>query len=186
MYHHAFPRCTVIGSVKPVPFKGLINASIPEKCNSCANMFEGGCVRAVDPIQHYMALDHGPCHVTGPTHPILSESDFFKGKVTIPAKCNTCQYLHIDRVRGFFCNFEREIWGDLPRSLDWGNMETESAIPVPKSKSAVLIEMMQAVYIGETQAIKIFRQAYPNATLNEARNAYAEVLARLKHISSNH
>ena len=185
MYRQAFPRCTVIGSVKPVPFKGLIKASIPEKCDRCANMFEGGCVRAA-PIQHYMALDHGPCPIKGPTHPIICESDFFKGKVTIPAKCNTCQYLHIDRMRGFFCDFEREIWGDLPRSLDWGNMETESAIPAPKSRNTVLFEMMQAVSTGEIQAIKIFQQAYPDATLNEARDAYAEVLARLKHISSKH
>jgi hypothetical protein len=180
MYRTAFPRCTVVGPVEPVPYSHFISGAVPRKCRTCEHLFEGGCRRAIEQVQGYLSLDHGPCPVKGPTDPVLVETTHFKSKVYVPSKCERCPNLELDRIRGFVCNLDRERWGAFPRTLDWGSWSPEHPNLGLKSGRSVTHEVIQAVAEGsEVQAIKAFRSSHPDATFREARDAYAELLAQL-------
>jgi len=181
MFRQVLPRCTVTGPVDPVPYSHLINGAIPRKCGACKNLFEGGCRRAFEQVEHYLALDHGACPVKGPTNPVQVETEFFVSKVQVPEKCSTCRHLKLDPPWGFVCNFEHERWGDFPRTLDWGAWSPEHPNLGLKSGRSITPEMLNAVAIRqEALAIKVFRATHTDATFHEAREAYAELLAKLE------
>ena len=139
-------------------------------------MFEGGCLRAVEQVKGYLALDHGPCPVKGDTKPLLHETKYMTSKVYVPTKCATCRYLGFSSSYGFVCEFEAERWGQSRRTLDWGtwspehpNLGLSTGRPVPP-------EMLQAVQANkEADGIKAFRDAFPDSTIREARDAFAEL-----------
>lgn len=185
MYRQAFPRCTVIGSVKPVPYFHFIETTIPEKCSRCENLFEGCCVRAIDQVQNYLPLDYGPCPVKGSAHPVQIEASPSTSKFFVPAKCTTCQYFQYDETHGIICKFYSKIGASLG-SLDWTGWEPDYPNIGLSNQRVVSPEMMLAVATEkEVSAIKIFRQEYPGVSIREARDAYAELLAQLKHIQEN-
>jgi hypothetical protein len=126
MYRRAFPRCTVEGSLEPVPFSHLgLEGAIPAKCSTCSHLFEGECRRALEATQGNLALDHGPCPVAGTTQPVRVETPFYASKVFVPEKCRACRHLELDGVRGFLCTLDADRWGDFPRELDWGSWSPE-------------------------------------------------------------
>lgn len=134
----------------------------------------------MEQIQGYLALDHGPCPIKGPTEPVLVDTPYYTSKVYVPSKCQSCRYLELDRIRGFVCNYEWERWGSFPRALDWGLWNPEHPNLGLKSGHSVPVEFIQAVQDqNEAQAIKVFRAAHPDATFREARDAYAELLPKL-------
>jgi hypothetical protein len=181
MYRNVFPRCTVIGSVDPVPFGHFgFTGAIPSKCNTCIHLLEGDCTRAIEQVRKYLSLDHGPCPVKGPTDPVLVENEDYKSKVYIPSKCQSCTYLKLDGVRDFVCNFEHELWGAFPRTLDWGCWSPEHPNLGLESQRSLTLEVIEAVVArNEASAIKAFRSSHPDATFKEAREAYAELLTQL-------
>lgn len=126
MYLRSFPRCTISGSVDPVPFKHMgQEGAVPKKCSECQCLFEGECLRAADQGKGFLALDHGPCPVKGETTPVLFDNRYFQSKVAAPAKCGSCSFLSISVHEGFTCTFEQEKWGAFPRELDWGDWSPE-------------------------------------------------------------
>jgi hypothetical protein len=180
MYRTVLPRCTVVGSVEPVPYSHFMNGAVPSKCRTCAHLFEGGCRRALEQVGKYLALDHGPCPVRGPTNPVVVETEHYTSKVLVPAKCERCRYLELEKVRGFVCNFERERWGAFPRTLDWGAWSPEHPNIGLKSGRSVSQEVLRAVAARrEVEAIKAFRAAHRDVTHKEAREAYAELLEQV-------
>ncbi len=181
MYRTVLPRCTIFGSVEPVPYCHFLSGAVPNKCQHCKYLFEGSCRRAVDQVQNYLSLDHGPCPINGKTNPILVETQYYKSKVFVPEKCCSCKHLELDRIRGFVCNFERERWGHFPRTLDWGAWTPEQPNIGLESGRSVSLEVLQAVAAkNEVHAIKAFRTSHPEVTLREARDAYSELLAQLE------
>lgn len=180
MYRTVFPRCTVPGSFEPEPYSHLINGAVPRKCRECDHLFEGSCRRAMAQVQGYLSLDHGPCPIKGPTDPVLVETQHYLSKVYVPSKCRTCRNLLLDSIQGFVCNLEREKWGSFPRALDWGSWSPEHPNLGLQSGRSVSVEVLQAVSErNEVGAIKAFRAVHRDATLKEAREAYAELLAKV-------
>lgn len=179
MYRTVIPRCTVAGPVDPVPYNHFMSGAIPRKCTSCAQSFEGGCRRAMDQVQGYLALDHGPCNVNGPTEPVLVETAYYKSTVYVPAKCEHCINLHLDRTHGFVCNLDRLVWGAFPRTLDWGVWSPSHPNIGIKSGRSLTIQMLEAIAAREeVPFIRAFRASHGNASLREARDAYAELVAK--------
>lgn len=159
----------------------LSTGSIPRKCASCRFFFEGECTRAVDQGLAYLALDHGPCPVLGDTTPTAVDTGRPLGTVAIPAKCRTSEHLETSPWRSFTCGFERERWGDLPRTLDWGGWSPELPNLGLASSRPVSVAVLRAVVAGnEAEAVRAFRADFPEATFAEARSAFAELTERLK------
>ena len=157
-----------------------MSGAVPSKCGQCQHMFEGGCRRAMEQVQGYLALDHGPCPVKGPTNPVKVESKYYMSKVEVPAKCQSCSHLELDRIHGFVCNLDRVTWGAFPRTLDWGAWSPEFPNLGLQSGRSVPHEVLAAVKAGsETEAIKAFRAVHSDATIKEAREAYAELRIQL-------
>ena len=163
-----------------MPYSHFLNGAVPRKCRSCENLFEGSCLRAMEQVQGYLSLDHGPCPVQGPTNPVLVETAYYQSKVYVPSKCERCVHLELNSVRGFVCNLDREHWGAFPRTLDWGSWSPEHPNLGLQSGRSVTQEVLMAVANrNEVQAIKAFRSSHPDATIREARDAYAELVAQL-------
>lgn len=182
VHRRSFPACEVRGPVDPVPFShGASAGAVPRKCASCRFLFEGECVRAIDQVQGYLALDHGPCPVVGDTTPTPMAIGPPLGTVSIPTKCRTCQHLDASPVRGFTCRFERDRWGAFPRALDWGTWSPELPNLGLASGRPVSLTLLRAVAAGnEAEAVKAFRADVPDATFAEARAAFAELVERRK------
>jgi hypothetical protein len=78
------------------------------------------------------------------------------------------------------CNFEREKWGHFPRTLDWGSWSPEHPNLGLQSGRSVSVELLHAVHQkNEVSAIKAFRAEHRDASFKEAREAYAELLAKM-------
>jgi hypothetical protein len=177
MYRRSFPKCTVSGPVDPVPFNHLgLQGAIPRKCAGCKLMFEGECLRGAEQVKGYLDLDHGPCPVKGETRPVLHETAHMKSKVHVPKKCATCVHLQFSLSSGFLCGFEPAKWGEFPRALDWGAWSPDHPNLGLRSGRSVPLEMLQAVRAGDEAAgVRAFRDAFPDSTIREARDAYAEL-----------
>ncbi|MDQ1817127.1 hypothetical protein RBA41_27855 [Massilia sp. CCM 9210] len=179
MYRTVIPHCTVAGPVDPVPYSHFISGAIPRKCDACKDMFEGGCVRAMDQVEGYLTLDHGPCPVKGPTHPVLVETEYYTSKVFVPAKCLRCLHLDLDRIRGFVCRRDSKTWGAFPRTLDWGAWRPDHPNLALQSGRSLTVEMLEAIVArDEVRWIKTFRASHADATIREARDAFAELVAK--------
>jgi hypothetical protein len=96
---------------------------IPKKCIECDLMFEGECRRNSDITGEYARLDYGKCKIEGITEPVSIEIDSSGYETFVPEKCEQCDHLKMDKYRGYICSFEKDIWGDFPRSLDWGSWQ---------------------------------------------------------------
>jgi hypothetical protein len=135
----------------------------------------------MEQTQRYLSLDHGPCPVKGPTNPALVDSLYYISKVYVPLKCLKCKHLLLDSIRGFVCNFERDRWGSFPRTLDWGLWSPEYPNLGLESGRSVSIDVIKAVQAcQEAEAIKAFRSVHKDATFKEARDAYAELSAKMR------
>lgn len=177
MLSRYFPRCPVSGPVDPpVPYGHLVSrGAIPTKCASCSNLFEGECTRE-SPTAGYMALDHGPCPVEGPTDPVFYEDRFITSKVEVPRKCATCASLKVDGIRGFICGRGPEVWGDFPRGLDWGSWApTRPTLVIPPSVQSSR-DLTDAAIQGDRSAfLRIFRSLNPNLPLDEGRRTFEDL-----------
>lgn len=182
MFRRAFPRCGVSGSVEPSPYNHLgLKGSIPVKCSTCALQLEGECTRAMDQTHGFLELDHGPCPITGDTHPVTVVTQWFESKVSVPAKCSTCRHLEVSRSRGFTCGFESERWGFFRRGLDWGSWSPELPNVGLSSRRRVSQEVLRAAVDGnEAEMVRAFRAEFPEASVSEARQAFAELRAQVE------
>lgn len=174
MYRKAFPRCTVDGPVEPVGFGHLgSKGAIPRKCTACRYSMEGSCTRAIEEVAGYLHLDHGPCPVPGATHPVEVPSGVKGGVITVPDKCLGCEHLEMMRL---VCNYQRERWGDFPRSLDWGDWQPELPNLGLMSGRRVSDELLRAVCDGnKVAAIKAFMAVNAGAMMHEGMAAYDEL-----------
>jgi len=181
MYRTSFPPCLVEGPVDPVPYGHLgLQGAVPRKCVTCSHLFEGSCTRAVDQVQDYSNLDHGPCRVDGPTDPVAYEDAFIRSKVAVPRKCATCVFLAHHPIRGFVCRQDEDRWGDLPRSLDWGAWVPERPVVGLSTGRHVSDALVDAVLDRhEAAAVRAFLDTNRGSTIKEARCAYAELLAKV-------
>ncbi len=181
MYRRSFPKCMIKGSFEPVPFSHMGSMGcVPKKCSLCKYLFEGECTRALKQVAGYLALDHGPCKIEGDTIPELIDSAYVTSKVYVPSKCKYCLFLSFDFIRGFYCNFEREKWGDFPRAVDWGNWSPELPNVGLESRKIVSIDLIKAVKEGkEAEAIKIFQEINKGTSIKEARDAFRELKEKL-------
>ena len=81
------------------------------------------------------------------------------------------------------CNYQRERWGDFPRTLDWGDWRPALPNLGLMSGRRVSDALLQAVCDGDkVAAIKAFMAVNAGAMMREGMDAYeelAEKLARL-------
>lgn len=106
-------ECPFGGDQSPVECKnGPLKYALPNKCLACKNRHEDRC-KAV--TNRYLRFDYGFCGIEGSKELV----DHPKAKRRIPAKCSTCQYLGEKHLYGFVCTKDAEIWGDIPRGLDY-------------------------------------------------------------------
>lgn len=88
--------------------------------------------------------------------------------------------MKLDPHHSFVCNLNHEQWGAFPRTLDWGSWSPVHPNRSLKNGRSVSQEVLLAVATqNEVQAIKAFRSSHADATLREARDAYAELLSQL-------
>jgi len=173
MLSRYFPRCPVDGPVEPaIPYAHLgSRGAVPYKCSSCEHLFEGECTR--EAARGYMALDHGPCPVDGPTDPVQYEDSFMISKVEVPRKCASCPSLQVDAIRGFTCKRNAETWGDFPRGLDWGAWSPTIPLLTVASRYRSSRELVDAAVRNDRSAfLRIFRTLNPDVALEEGRGAF--------------
>ncbi|QDT45873.1 hypothetical protein Pan241w_60010 [Gimesia alba] len=184
MYRKAFPKCEIQGPLGPVKFiHGEFTMYIPRKCDECANLFEGECVRVVEQVEGYLSLDYGPCHREGTCEPVLVEDEFIKSKVYVPEKCSHCPFLKYHRIFGFRCHEDDHIWGQYGKSLDWGNWSPELPNIGLASGRIVSQELLRAVKEKqEVEAIRIYRYLHAGTSIREARDAFQELSEKLERI----
>lgn len=129
MYQKQFPSCKIKGNTEPQEF-GHMHAKgmIPKKCSECDLMFEGECIRNSEITGEYARLDYGKCKVEGKTNPVRIEIDKNGYETFVPSKCKQCVYLKKDEISEYICSLDKNIWGDFPRSLDWGDWEPDFPI----------------------------------------------------------
>lgn len=129
MYRKQFPSCEIKGSLEPKEFEHMFSKGmIPEKCSKCSLMFESECRRNSEITGEYAILDYGKCEIEGKTNPVCIEIDNSGYEIFVPAKCGQCNYLKKDKYREYICTFEKNIWGDFPRSLDWNDWKPDFPI----------------------------------------------------------
>jgi hypothetical protein len=178
MYRHAFPACEVVGSYQPVPFSHLgLTSLIPGKCSNCEYLFEGCCTRSIEYLEDYSFLDYGPCPIEGDCTP----KPFRTGKEQIlffiPAKCVDCNYL----THGGVCHWQKEIWDDFSRSLDWGSWRPKWRPLGIKQKVFSTDQLLDLIAAGKTgAAVKLLRDMYPSLDLATAIAHVKEFAAKLK------
>jgi len=106
-------ECPIDGSQEPVSWGHLgIEAKVPEKCRACEFFFEGKCKQIRNRL---VRLDYGFCGVEG-SKELVEDS---RAKRKIPKKCSECQFLKEHDVLGLVCSKDEEIWGEMPRGLDY-------------------------------------------------------------------
>lgn len=178
MHRFYFPACPVDGPVEPPVAYGHLGSrgAVPQKCSTCAMLFEGSCVRYAAEVGRYMHLDHGPCGVPGPTDPVVYEDPSVVAKVEIPRKCQTCVHLEVDRIHGFFCAKDREVWGDFHRGLDWGAWAPDEVyleLPSPKLTTR---ELSRCAWRDDLVGfVREYRRINPGISLAEAREDFAHL-----------
>ena len=186
MYKKYFPECPVEGPIEPaVEFGHLgLNGAVPKKCAECKNLFEGECTRYIEEVGHYLHLDHGFCGIAGPTDPVFYDDGTITSKVEIPRKCSDCVFLKVEKIKGFYCSKDEEIWGYFSRGLDWGNWKPNSiyiSLPLPKFTTKKLI--LCAENNDLIEFIKEFRRINPGLSISEAREDFQycrNILAKFK------
>lgn len=180
MHHTAFPICTVSGGYKPVAYNHFGAGAVPAKCRKCDALFEGGCTRAMDLVQRYLALDHGPCGVKGPTDPVRYENEWMRSKVEVPRKCASCPHLEVNRSRGLHCDKDRDVWGNFPRGLDWGAWRPGQPDLTLASGHEITSAMVEAVRSrSKMKAFMAFRAANSGTSMLDAKRAYVELSSKL-------
>ncbi len=162
----------------------ISRGAVPKKCSSCANLFEGSCVRFSNLVGRFLHLDHGFCGVAGPTDPVKFQDGFIESKVEVPRKCASCVFLAIDRIHGFHCTKDQMKWGDFHRGLDWGAWEPEMVyldLPLPKVTTKALSKLAKRNDL--IAFIQEHRRINPGLSLAEARKDFEyfrSVLGKVK------
>ncbi|WP_459212176.1 hypothetical protein [Aquimarina rhabdastrellae] len=125
MYRKSLPKCVKKGSYEPVLYGHLcFTGAVPHKCSTCIHLFEGECTRALDKLDHLLRLDYESCHIAGSTEPIAIEV-INEDSVFVPKKCVNCEHITKSDIYGYFCSYEKDIWKDFPRDLDWGDWKPD-------------------------------------------------------------
>ena len=106
-------ECDVDGSREPTPdgHKSL-RFAVPHKCHRCRHNFEGQC-RII--TNRLVRLDYGFCGIEG-SQELVDHPDAGR---KIPAKCASCEYLAQHDVYKLVCSKDSDVWGDVPRGLDY-------------------------------------------------------------------
>ena len=175
MYKRYFPPCPIDGPIEPpVPFGHMASSgAVPNKCGTCANLFEGECIRFIEEVGHYLHLDYGPCGINGPTDPVPYEDKFVASKVMVPRKCASCCFLNNDKIYGFYCSKDSEKWGDFHRGLDWGAWTPDTIyleLPPPKVTTKKLSE-----YANRNDLLAFIeehRRVNPGLSITEAKGDF--------------
>jgi hypothetical protein len=106
-------ECPIVGPQSPrVTSKGVLKYSLPEKCTSCDFLHEARCSKVRNRL---VRLDYGPCGVEG-SKELIEHS---KASRLIPQKCVSCKFLSEKALYGLVCVKDSELWGDVPRGLDF-------------------------------------------------------------------
>lgn len=196
MYRESFPKCKIEGSFKPVEFGHMVSeGAIPHKCISCSHMFEGECLRGNPSIDGFLRLDYEPCGIDGSTEPIEIEKHQ-ENSIFVPTKCESCSFLKKDDIRHYICSKDREVWGDFPRDLDWGNWKPDYPLirliryeegkysrtylgPATITKELVLLLKTKEI----VEAIYLYRKLNHIETFKEAKEDVEKLLAKLKKVT---
>ena len=106
-------ECPFAGSQKPHRTGHLVlEFSIPEKCLGCVNYHEGRC-RII--TNRLVRLHYGFCGIER-SKELVSDP---RAKRAVPKKCTTCSYFAERELYGVVCTKDSDIWGDVPRGLDY-------------------------------------------------------------------
>ena len=105
-------ECPVEGSQEPSAKKVLLKAAIPKKCVNCRFRREDHCKKVTNRL---LRFDYGDCGIEG-SKELVEHPDAVR---RIPLKCASCVFLEIHRFYGVTCGKDKEVWGDIPRGLDY-------------------------------------------------------------------
>ena len=106
-------ECDVEGSRTPAASGHLgLEFAVPQKCRGCRSNFEGQCRLITNRL---VRLDYGFCGIEG-SQELVDHPDAGR---KIPAKCATCEYLSKRDVYKLVCTKDADVWGDVPRGLDY-------------------------------------------------------------------
>lgn len=190
MYRKSFPKCEIEGDMTPSPFgHGFMKGCVPKKCTSCKHLFEGECLRDLELTDGYLRLDYSDCPVKGETNPVAFKADG-EVKTFIPSKCNGCSNLNTKRLT---CKFEKELWGDFERDLDWGTwqpdyplvglrrVEMEGKTRLDEGPAVINKLLIQLIQNGNTvKAIKLYRELNKIALIKDAKDEVEQISERLQ------
>lgn len=190
MYRKSFPKCEIEGEMTPSPFgHGFMEGCVPKKCTTCKHLFEGECLRDIEFTDSYLRLDYSGCPVVGETNPIAFNTDG-EAQTFIPSKCTRCSYLN---TKQFTCKFEKELWGDFERDLDWGNwrpdyplvglrrVEMEGKTRLDKGPAIINKSLIQLLQSGSTaQAIKLYGELNNIDIIQDAKDEVEQIGKRLQ------
>ncbi len=188
MYRKSFPKCKIEGDFEPVEFEHLMfQGAVPKKCSLCSNLFEGECLRGIELMEDYLTLDHGACKIEGLTHPV--EIEIKNGSpIYVPKKCLECQFLLKSNSRGYICISDKNVWGDFPRSLDWGDWKPDYPIAGLRIDKAMIVtkELIALLIDKKTvKAIKLYRALNAIDTIKEASDAIKTLSNKLNEHYNN-
>ena len=106
-------ECPFDGPQNPVDkSNGVLNFAVPAKCDGCQYYFEASCRKITNRL---LRLDYGFCGIEGSKKLVSFEAVSRK----IPEKCKSCNFLKTDKLRKLICSKDADIWGDIPRGLDY-------------------------------------------------------------------
>lgn len=106
-------ECPFDGDQSPVKVESsVLKFALPRKCIGCENLHEASC-RVI--TNRLLRLDYGFCGIDGSKELV----DDPRSKRPIPTKCVTCKYLKEKPLYGLVCSKDSDLWGDIPRGLDY-------------------------------------------------------------------
>lgn len=106
-------ECPFDGDQSPANVSHLaLRFAIPRKCVGCQNLHEARCKVVTNRL---LRLDYGFCGISGSRELVAHP----KSKRGIPSKCASCPNLGEKPLYGLVCTKDLEVWGDVPRGLDY-------------------------------------------------------------------
>ena len=200
MYQKSFPKCEIKGDQSPSPKRHhmLSSFAVPNKCMDCEFSFEGECIRGMELTGGYLRYDYGNCGIEGKTEAMAIKVLNTGMEIFVPNKCVNCKFLTNDKLRGYVCSKDKNLWGDTFRDFDWGDWKPKYPnIGLSKTSYdeeirnylghvAITEEVIDYILDGQkTKALKIYRELNKISTIKEAKKDIDEIEKKLKKALNN-
>ena len=133
-----------------------------------------------------MHLDYGPCGVPGSTEavPVSRGDGDLAAEVHVPRKCASCPSLEASSTKGYSCRKDRNIWGDFPRDLDWGEWNPPFILARLAGARVTRAMCRDARANQLVDFVRAYRLLNPDFSVADARAAFGVLRERLAALES--